>query len=74
MWHVAPVAERRGAYRVLVGKPVRDHLEALRVDGRLILKWMIKDNIKMVLNRMGQHELEYPGSGQGQEPGCCEHG
>jgi hypothetical protein len=37
--HVACMGERRGAYRVLVGKPEeRDDLKDLDVDGRIILK------------------------------------
>ena len=36
------VLERRGSYRVLVGKPEeRDHLEEVGVDG-IILKWIFK--------------------------------
>jgi hypothetical protein len=32
---------RRGAYRVLVGKPEgRNHLEDPGTDGRIILKWI----------------------------------
>jgi hypothetical protein len=38
--HVARMGERRGAYRVLVGKPEgRNHLEDPGVDGMIILKW-----------------------------------
>jgi len=35
--------ERRGEYRVLVGKPDRDHLEDPGVDGRIILRWIIRN-------------------------------
>jgi len=34
---VTRMGERRGVYRVLVGKPERDQLEDLGVDGRVIL-------------------------------------
>ena len=42
--HVACVGERRGVYRVLVGKPERerDHLEDCSVDGRIILRWIFR--------------------------------
>jgi len=36
--HVTRVGDRRGVYRVLVGKPERDYLEDLGVDGWIILK------------------------------------
>jgi hypothetical protein len=32
------MGERRGVYKVLVGKPERDHLGDQCVDGRIILK------------------------------------
>jgi hypothetical protein len=44
--HVARVGERRGAYRVLVGKP-----EGRRPLGRPRLRW--EDNIKMDLREVG---------------------
>jgi hypothetical protein len=36
--------EKRIAYKDLVGEHVkeRDHLEELRIDGRMILKWILK--------------------------------
>jgi hypothetical protein len=41
MWH--EWGDRRGAYRVLVGKlRKRDHLEDLGFDGRVILKRIFK--------------------------------
>ena len=44
--HVACMGERRGLYRVLVGKP-----EVKRILGRPRLRW--KDNIKMDLKEIG---------------------
>ena len=41
--HVARMGERRGVYKVLVGKPEgRDHLEDPGEDGRIILKWRFR--------------------------------
>jgi hypothetical protein len=40
--HVASIADRRGAYRVLVGKPEEKNSQNLDVDGRIILKWTFK--------------------------------
>jgi hypothetical protein len=45
-WHVACMGERRGVYRVLVGKP-----EGKRPLGRPWHRW--EDNIKMDLQEMG---------------------
>jgi hypothetical protein len=37
------MGERRGAYRVMVGKlEGRDHLEDPGVDGRIILRWIFR--------------------------------
>ena len=39
--HVGRMGERRGVYRVLVGKPgEKNHLEDLDVDGTIILRWI----------------------------------
>jgi len=41
--HVARMGEKRGVYRVLVGKPKENnHLEDLSVDGRIILRWIFR--------------------------------
>ena len=40
---MACMGERRGAYRVFVGKPEGEsHLKDLGMDGRSILKWICK--------------------------------
>jgi hypothetical protein len=37
------MGERRSTYRALVGEPEeKEHLEYLGVDGRIILKWILK--------------------------------
>ena len=37
------MGERRGVYRVLVGKPEgRNHLDDLVIGGRIILKWIFR--------------------------------
>jgi len=41
--HVARMGERRGLHRGLVGKPEgKDHLGDPGVDGRIILRWMLR--------------------------------
>jgi hypothetical protein len=41
--HVASKGERRGAYRVLVGKVKGgDHFENPGLDGKIILKWIFE--------------------------------
>jgi len=40
--HVARMGERRGVYRVLVGKPEREHLGDPGVDGKIILRWIFR--------------------------------
>jgi hypothetical protein len=60
--------ERRGTYRVLVGKP-----ERRRSLGRPRSRW--ERDIKMDLREVdGGHELDRSGSGQGQMAGSCEFG
>jgi hypothetical protein len=46
VWHIARMGERRGVYRVLVGKP-----EGKRPIGRPRHRW--EDNIKMDLQEVG---------------------
>jgi hypothetical protein len=41
--HVAQMGDRSGAYRVLVGDlRDRDHLKDVSINGRIILKWILK--------------------------------
>jgi len=41
--HAAPMGERRGAYRILVGKQKEsDHLKDLGIEGIIILKLFFK--------------------------------
>jgi hypothetical protein len=63
------MGERRGAYRVLVGKP-----EGRIPLGRPRHRW--EDNIKMDLREVGcgGHGLDQSGSGQGQVAGSCVYG
>ena len=50
--HVAHMGERRGAYRVLVGKP-----EGRRPLGRPKCRW--ENNIKMGLQEMGWWSMDW---------------
>jgi hypothetical protein len=61
--------ERRGVYRVLVGKP-----EKMRTPGRSRRRW--EDNIKMDIlgNVMWGHGLDQAGSGSGQVVSTCKCG
>jgi len=39
--NVARMGDRRGAYRVFLGRPEgKNHLESLGTDGRIMLKWV----------------------------------
>jgi hypothetical protein len=41
--NVANMGERRGSYRVFVGRPEgKNHLENLGIDEGIILKWILK--------------------------------
>ena len=51
-WHVARMGERRGVYRVLVGKP-----EGKRPLGRPRCRW--EDNITMDLQEMGRGGMDW---------------
>ena len=43
MGHVAIMAEKRGAYRVWVGKTEgKNHLEDLGINGRIIFRWIFR--------------------------------
>jgi hypothetical protein len=67
--HVARMGERRGVYRVLVGRP-----EGKRPLGRPSHRW--EDNIKIDFrrNRDRWGELDSAASGYGPVVGFCEHG
>jgi hypothetical protein len=50
--HIEPMGEKTNVCGILVGKLVQDHLEALGVDGRIILIWfLMKDGTKTVLKK-----------------------
>ena len=55
--HVARMGERRGVYRVLVGKPERK-----RPFGRPWRRW--EDNIKMDLQEVGYRDMDWIGLAQ----------
>jgi hypothetical protein len=60
------MGDRKGAYRVLVGKP-----EAKMPHGRSRRRWV--DNIKMDLPEVEWREAwTDSGSGQGQTADCCK--
>jgi hypothetical protein len=62
------MGERRGAYRVWVGKP-----EGRSTIGRPRCRW--KNNIKIDVREVGwKHGLDGSGSRQGQVAGCFECG
>ena len=66
--HVARMGDRRGANRVLVGKP-----EGRRLLERPRRRW--ENNIKIDLREVGpEHGLDRSGLGYGQVAGSCECG
>ena len=59
--HVARMGERRGAYRVLVGKPEGKRLLGRhRLDGRIILRWIFRK-----WDVGGRYGLDRVGTGYG---------
>ena len=56
-WHVSRMGERRGVYRVLVGKP-----EGKRPLGRPRLRW--EDDIKLDLQEVGCGDMDSIGLAQ----------
>jgi len=60
--HVARMEKSTDSYWVLVGKSEkRDHFEDLGVDGRIILKWIVKkmdENLKWI--NLGQDRDKWP--------------
>ena len=60
------MGDRRGVYRLLVGKQ-RDHLGDPGLDGRIILRWIVREWV------VG-HVLDRSGSGWGQVADTCECG
>jgi hypothetical protein len=64
--HVAHIREKKGAYRILVWRPV-----GRRQLGRPRRRW--EDNIKIDLHEVGcRHGLDRADSVYGQVAGCCE--
>jgi hypothetical protein len=43
---------RRGAYRVLVVKTERDHLEDLGINRKIILKWILTNHVGRACTRL----------------------
>jgi len=62
--HVAHVGERRGIYRILVGKP-----KGMRPLGKP--RHRGEDNNKIIFGKWG-YGLDRAGSGEGQVAGTCE--
>jgi hypothetical protein len=60
--HVARMGERRGAYRILMGKPEgKKHLRKLGIDGRIILIWILKEKNRRMLTELIWHRIRTNG-------------
>jgi len=47
MGHVACLGDMRNAYKIFVGKPEgMNHLEDVNIDGKIILKWILKNMVR----------------------------